>query len=96
VPCLATIFGLRTALINVPIAMHSIYQTMKRPRGEAELEAQDLLDSGEGAWGHWTIWMTDEMGRHVTSVLVNDVRKKFYSGSGSEPAARPANPLDCR
>src|SRR5205823_939647 len=31
-------------------------------RGEAELEGQDLLDSGEGDWGHWTIWVTDEIG----------------------------------
>jgi len=46
-------------------------------RGEAELEAQDLLDSGEGDWGHWTIWVTDEIGRQVTSVLVKDVRKKI-------------------
>ncbi len=60
-------------------------------RREAELDAYDLLDSDEGAWGHWTIWVTDEMGRHVTSVLVNDVRKKIDSGSRSEH--RPDRPI---
>ena len=60
-------------------------------RREAELEAQDLLDPGEAAWGQWTIWVTDEMGRHVTSVLVNDVRKKIDSGSRSEH--RPDRPI---
>jgi hypothetical protein len=45
-------------------------------RKEAELEAYDLLDSGEGDWGNWTIWVTDEMGRRVTSFLINDVRKR--------------------
>jgi hypothetical protein len=46
-------------------------------RKEAELEAYDLLDPGEGDWGNWTIWVTDEMDRHVTSILINDVRKRF-------------------
>jgi Domain of unknown function (DUF6894) len=53
-------------------------------RKEAELEAYDLLDSGEGDWENWTIWVTDEMGRHVTSVLINDVRKRS-AGSSSGP-----------
>ena len=39
-------------------------------RMEAELEAADLLAPGEGDWRNWTIWVTDQMGRHVTSVLV--------------------------
>jgi hypothetical protein len=54
-------------------------------RKEAELEAYDLLDPGEGDWGNWTIWVTDEMDRHVTSILINDVRKRSDSDSSSRP-----------
>ena len=40
-------------------------------RKEAELEAYDLLnDPGEGDWSRWTIWVTDEKARHVTSVPI--------------------------
>jgi Domain of unknown function (DUF6894) len=52
-------------------------------RKEAELEAYDLLDPGEGDWGNWTIRVSDKMGRHVTSVLINDVRKRSHSGLDS-------------
>jgi hypothetical protein len=54
-------------------------------RKEAELEAYDLLDPGEGDWGNWTIWVTDETDRHVTSILINDVRKRSDSDSSSRP-----------
>ena len=38
-------------------------------RLEAELEAFDLRgDLSEGDWGHWTIRVTDEAGRIVTSI----------------------------
>jgi hypothetical protein len=54
-------------------------------RMEAELEARDLLDDpGEGDWRTWTIWVTDERGLHVTSVLIGDVRKRSGVVSGIE------------
>ena len=62
-------------------------------RKEAELEAYDLLDPGEGDWGNWTIWVTDEMGRHVTSVLINAVRKRSDSGLDSSSGLDRLSPI---
>ena len=48
-------------------------------RLEAELEASELLsDPGECDWSHWTIRVTDEAGRLVTSVSLPDMAQ--YAG----------------
>jgi len=47
-------------------------------RLEAELEASELLsDPGEGDWSQWTIRVTDEAGRLVTSVLLSDMAEQY-------------------
>ena len=62
-------------------------------RKEAELEAYDLLEPGEGDWENWTIWVTDEMGRHVTSVLIN---ADSTLDSSSEPERLSTTHSNCR
>jgi len=50
-------------------------------RLEAELEAGDLLnDPGEGDWHSWTVQVTDETGRHITSLRIGDLQ-------GRQPAS---------
>ena len=47
-------------------------------RLEAELEASELLsDPGEGDWSQWTIRVTDEAGRLVTSVSLSDMAEQY-------------------
>jgi hypothetical protein len=54
-------------------------------RREAELAACDLLeDPGEGDWSRWTIEVTDEKGRRVTSIAVDPRSKYSSSGAGSD------------
>jgi hypothetical protein len=50
---------------------------------EGAFEAADLLEPGEGDWRNWTIWVTDQMGRHVTSVLVKGRTEKIWFRVGS-------------
>ena len=55
----------------------------KSAREEAELIASDLWnDPGDSYWGEWTIEVTDETGRRVTSIPVDPRR-----GRGGEPNA---------
>jgi len=45
-------------------------------REEAELEGYDVLDDHAGGdWSNWTVRVTDEAGRHVTSVRIGDLLK---------------------
>jgi hypothetical protein len=45
---------------------------------EAELEAFELLsDPGEVDWSLWTIRVTDEAGRLVTSVSLSDIAEQY-------------------
>ena len=46
-------------------------------RIEAELEGRDLLDDLDHDWSRWTIKVTDETGRQVTSVLISDLQKRI-------------------
>ena len=49
-------------------------------RLEAELEASELLsDPGEGDWSQWTIRVTDEAGRLVTSVSLSEMAEQYAS-----------------
>ena len=49
-------------------------------RQEAELDASELLsDPGEGDWSQWTIRVTDEAGRLVTSVSLSDMAEQYAS-----------------
>jgi hypothetical protein len=58
-------------------------------RKEAQLVACDLRDDpGEGDWSGWTIRVTDETGRHVTSVSIGHRSKLLglFSGLGQRLA----------
>jgi hypothetical protein len=47
---------------------------------EAEIEASELLSHpGEGDWSRWTVRVTDEGGRLVSSVRIADMRNKVLT-----------------
>jgi len=55
-------------------------------RKEAELSACDLWnDPGEGDWAEWIIEVTDEKGRHVTSVPIDPRWQVGTSAFGLAP-----------